>query len=126
MVMSKIHLWYQPLSSDTTHTAFTQILSHTTRISIASVSVYFVVQKLDLRLFSFLQKIFDGKYLSMRIGISLFITQFIDTVCFSFFGLYGLVDSIFDVILLSFLVKCVIISCSSFFVLLGRVKHVSV
>jgi uncharacterized integral membrane protein (TIGR00697 family) len=116
MVMSKVHLLYTPLAADTTQEAFIQILSHTIRISCASIGVYFVVQKLDLRLFQFLQSLFGKSYLPLRIGISLVLTQFLDTILFSFFGLYGLVVSLFDVIAVSFLLKCMIISCSSFFV----------
>jgi uncharacterized integral membrane protein (TIGR00697 family) len=116
MAMSKVHLWYTPLSVDTTQEAFAQILSNTTRISCASIGVYFVVQKLDLRLFGFLHSLFGGRYLPLRIGISLVISQFLDTVLFSFFGLYGLIVSLFDVIVVSFFVKCIIISCSSFLV----------
>jgi uncharacterized integral membrane protein (TIGR00697 family) len=128
MIMSKVHLWYIPLSVDTTQDAFAQILSHTMRISCASVGVYFIVQKLDLRLFGFLQSLFGGKHLPFRIGVSLVVTQLLDTVLFSFSGLYGLVESIFDVIVVSFFVKCIIISCSSFLVAFMKKvgKHVPV
>lgn len=128
MAMSKVHLWYIPLNADTTQEAFAQILNHTTRISCASIGVYYIVQKIDLRLFGFLQSLFGGRYLPLRIGISLVITQFLDTILFSFFGLYGLVVSLFDVIVVSFFVKCIIISCSSFLVAFMKrvVKHVPV
>ena len=128
MIMSKIHLWYVPLAADTTHEAFVNILSSTTRISCASIAVYYIVQKIDLRLFAFLQTLFGKRYLPLRIGISLVLTQFLDTVLFSFFGLYGLVVSLFDVIAVSFFVKCIIISCSSFLVAFAKKmeKHVPI
>ncbi len=128
MAMSKMHLWYAPLNGDTTQEAFVQILSHTTRISCASIGVYFVVQKLDIRLFGLLKTLFGGRYLPLRIGTCLVITQLLDTILFSFFGLYGLVISIFDVILVSFFVKCIIISCSSFLVAIMKrnMKHVPI
>ncbi len=120
MVVSKVHLLYIPLAEDVTQEAFVQILSHTIRISCASMGVYFIVQKLDIRLFGFLQSLFGKTYLPFRVGLSLILTQFLDTVLFSFFGLYGIVVSLFDVIVVSFLIKCMIISCSS--VLVAFVK----
>ena len=120
MVVSKVHLLYTPLAEDVTQEAFVQILSHTIRISCASMGVYFIVQKLDIRLFGFLQSLFGKTYLPFRVGLSLILTQFLDTVLFSFFGLYGIVVSLFDVIVVSFLIKCMIISCSS--VLVAFVK----
>lgn len=115
MIMSKFHLWYIPLVSDTTGEAFSQILSHATRITLASIAVYWFVQKIDVRLFGFLKGLFNSRYLPLRVGVSLVLSQFLDTVLFTVFGLYGIVDSLFDVITLSFLVKCMIISCCSLF-----------
>ena len=126
--MSQMHLWYAPLPTDTTHTAFVSILSPAPRIALASLGVYYLVQQMDLRLFGWLKHRFQGKYLSVRIGLSLVLTQFVDTALFSFFGLYGLVDSLLDVIVLSFFIKCIIISCSSPLTMLSKrfVKHVPV
>jgi uncharacterized integral membrane protein (TIGR00697 family) len=124
MLMSKIHLLYAPLPADTTQHAFQEILSHTTRITIASVGVYWVVQKLDVRLFAFLKTRFSS--LPFRIGVSLILTQFLDTVLFSIFGLYGIVDSLFDVIFLSFLVKCIIIFCCTLFTSFAKRQNVQV
>lgn len=123
MLMSKIHLLYHPLFSDHTHDAFEIVLSQTGRITIASIGVYWIVQKLDVWLFALLKTIFTS--LSIRVGISLILTQFFDTVLFSYVGLYGLVESMFDVIFLSFLVKCIIIFCCVLFTKLMR-KNVPV
>lgn len=128
MAMSKMHLWYTPLDLDTTQIAFEQIFSSTTRISCASIGTYFLVQKLDLWLFGGLKSLLKGKYLPLRMGISLGVTQLLDTVLFSFLGLYGLVASVVDVILLSFFIKCLIIFSSSFLVAFSKrfIKHVPV
>lgn len=122
LAMSQMHLAYIPASVDTTHGAFCQILSHTPRIALASIGVYYVVQRLDVWLFSALQR--RGPF-AFRMGFSLLITQFLDTLLFSIFGLYGLVDALFDVILISFVIKCLIISCSSLVIAFSR-RYVSV
>ena len=113
IAMAQIHLWYAPSSQDGSHEAFRLILGAAPRIVIASLSVYFLVQKLDVLLFGWLKQIFQGGHLPLRIAISLILTQSVDTVLFSFFGLYGLVSSLFDIIIMSFMVKCLIISCST-------------
>ncbi len=113
MLMSYVHLGYVPLVSDRAHDAFSLIFSNSLRIVLASITVYAFVQFLDLYLFGWLKALFQGKYLPLRIGMSLILTQGIDTALFSFLGLYGIVDSIWDVMILSFLVKCIIISLGS-------------
>ncbi len=118
--MGQIHLWYKPLSSDTTHSSFVSILSSSPRITFASIGVYFLVQKIDVRLFGFLKERWAGRHLALRITCSLLATQLLDTVLFSFLGLYGLVFSVADVILMSFLIKAVIIVSSGFLVMLGK------
>lgn len=128
IVMAQFHLWYIPSAGDAAHGAFSLILAATPRIVLASLVVYFLVQKLDVLLFGWLRKIFNGAQVGLRIGISLVITQFIDTILFSFLGLYGLVSSIFDVIFMSFAIKCLIIFCSTPFISFSKrwVRGVSV
>lgn len=127
MAMSQMHLWYAPLPLDGTQRAFEQIFSSTVRITCASIGVYFFVQKIDVWLFSGLKKFFEGRYFPVRVGISLVLTQLLDTVLFSFLGLYGLVASILDVILVSFFVKSLIIFSSSFLVAFSkRFKNVPI
>ena len=111
--LSQIHLLYAPAAADKTHLAFETVLSSTPRIVLASAIVYYFVQRFDVVLFGWIKKLFPNQPLSLRMTVSLIISQFIDTVFFSFFGLYGLVVSLFDVIAISFLVKCLIIFCSA-------------
>lgn len=111
--LSQIHLCYLPSSVDRAHLAFVNVLSSAPRIVFASAFVYYLVQKMDVVLFGWLKSLFKGGYLPIRMGISLCLTQFIDTVLFSFLGLYGIVSSIFDVIIVSLVVKCLIIACST-------------
>lgn len=120
VLMSQVHLWYEPIPADTTQEAFVKILSHTARITFASIAVYYLVQKIDIRLFGYLQTLFQGKRLPVRMAVSLVVTQLLDTLLFSFLGLYGLVESIWDIVFVSFFIKCLIISSSSFLVALSR------
>ncbi|MBS0625817.1 MAG: queuosine precursor transporter [Verrucomicrobia bacterium] len=114
--MSQIHLLYAPNSADTTQSAFQAIFSSSPRIVISSIAVYYLVQKIDVSVFSFLKKLFHERVLAVRLVLSLLFSQLLDTVLFSFLGLYGLVESLFDIIVVSYLVKCLVIASSSAFV----------
>ena len=117
--MSQFHLLYSPIGSD----PFIPIFASTPRIILASVAVFGLVQQLDVRLFAFLK----GRF-ALRMATSLLVSQFLDTLLFSFFGLYGLVDSVFDIVVVSYLVKCAIIGTSSMLVAFSKrwVKYVPV
>lgn len=113
--MSQIHLAYSPTNLDTTQPAFSAIFSQSVRIVFASIGTFYLVQQFDIRFFGILR----GK-LPVRVAISLVSSQLLDTVLFSFLGLYGLVESLFDIILVSFLIKCLIIATSSPFVAFSK------
>lgn len=120
LAMSGVHIAYAPILGDVYHDAYATLFNHSTRVCIASVGVYAVVQFFDLRFFGVLQRIFEKKHLPVRIALSLFVSQALDTVLFSFFGLYGIVDSLLDVMMVSFLIKCCIIALSSPLTALSR------
>jgi uncharacterized integral membrane protein (TIGR00697 family) len=107
--VSQIHLLYQPNLYDTSQAAFQTILSPSPRLLIASMSVFFVVQQFDIRFFAFLKKMLPQTRFAFRAAIALVFSQFLDTVLFSFAGLYGIVASVADIILVSFLVKLIVI-----------------
>ncbi len=113
VITSQLHLWYTPSLHDLAHPAFAQILSSTPRIVLASISVFFLVQKFDVFFFGWLKNLLSGRYLALRMGISLLLSQFIDTVLFTYLGLYGIVTSVWEVIAVSFAVKCLVIGCSA-------------
>lgn len=110
-LVSQFHLLYDPSAFDTAHAAFESILSHSPRLLIASIGVFFIVQQIDIRLFAFLKNSMTRSSFALRAGISLVVSQFLDTLLFSFFGLYGVVASIFDIILFSYLIKLIIVFC---------------
>ena len=120
IVMSQIHLKYVPSSFDTTQSAFTAILASTPRIMIASFFVAFLTQKLDVELYGFFKKRLPEKALLFRFGGAALFTQLLDTILFSFLGLYGLVHSMTDIIVMSYLIKVVVIFCIAPFTAFSR------
>ena len=106
---SQLHLFYIPSEYDTTQSSFLTVLSPTPRLLIASMGVFFIVQRVDILFFHFLKTSLSDSSFALRTMISLILSQFLDTVLFSFAGLYGMVFSIIDIIIVSFLVKLTII-----------------
>lgn len=119
-LMSQLHLWYEPSKHDMTQPAFNQLLSPAPRLFFASLAVFFIVQQLDSRLFGWLKARFPKLPLPLCNLLSLSSSQLLDTTLFTLIGLYGLVASLTDVIVLSFLIKFVIILGSSSIMTLSK------
>lgn len=109
-LISQLHLLYVPTTSDYTQQAFQTILSPSPRLFISSLLVFFLVQQFDIRFFSLLKKYFPATNFALRTAICLAISQLLDTLLFSVFGLYGIVNSLIDIIIFSFLIKLIIIA----------------
>lgn len=115
LIMTKFHLFYIPISNEKFSVSYETILSTAPRIVISSILVFYVVQRIDVLFFSFLKrKVFKNSFL-LRLTCSVLLTQFLDTFLFSFLGLYGTVQKIFQVITMSYLMKVVIIAFNSSF-----------
>lgn len=108
-LISQLHLSYEPSLHDTSHSAFMTLLIPAPRLFFASLGTFFIVQQIDIHFFAFLQKKLCSNSFALRVAISLLVLQFLDTVLFSVTGLYGLVASITDIILVSFLIKLIAI-----------------
>lgn len=110
-VVSQIHLLYVPSLYDTTHSAFSTLLAPAPRLLVASMTIFFLVQHVDIRLFKLLKDNMPSLSFAFRAAVGFVTSQFLDTLLFSFAGLYGIVHSIVDIILISFAVKLVVIFC---------------
>jgi hypothetical protein len=119
-ISSQLHLLYIPFITDTTNDAFNAILAATPRIVAASLGTYFIVQQFDMRLYGSLKKHFNGRFYIMRNWGSVACSQLLDTVLFSFLGLYGIVTHIWDIILVSYTIKMAILLLTTPFLMLSQ------
>lgn len=108
-VVSQIHLFYLPSTYDTSHLSYSALLSASPRLLVASMSVFFIVQQFDIRFFAFLKRVLPATSFAWRTALAMVVSQLIDTVLFTFAGLYGIVGSVIDVIIISFAVKVIVI-----------------
>lgn len=108
-IASQFHIWYIPNAEDITHLHFVEILSSAPRIIVASFSTFLFTQFLDYALYGYLKSRFNNRFLLLRNYASVLICQFIDTVLFSFLGLYGIIQDIGNVIIISYIIKIIAI-----------------
>jgi queuosine precursor transporter len=110
LAMSQIHLIYVPSEVDFTQGHYQVLLSQMPRIIIASLIAYFISQQTDRFLYSFVNEKLKWKNFILKNYSSLLVSQFIDTVLFSFLGLYGNVENVWHIIILSYVIKVVTIA----------------
>jgi uncharacterized integral membrane protein (TIGR00697 family) len=127
VALSQIHLWFIPSPHDTSQAHFSYLLQTAPRLLIASLATFFVVQQFDVRMYGFFQKELSRFSWQTRSTICLFISQALDTVLFSFLGLFGIINDLLSMMVVSYLVKCVVIALTSiaaiFFNPLKKLTH---
>lgn len=106
-LVTQIHLLYHPSASDFSQDAYYAILSFMPRITIASMFTYLLVQYFDTFFYGLLRNLTQGNYLTVRNMCTIFASQLLDTILFSILGLYGIVDNITQIMLVSFTVKMI-------------------
>lgn len=120
LIMTFIHLAYQPASFDTSQEHFVYLMQHSARIIIASFISYMITQTADTYLYAFTKKITAGRFFILRNYLSMFSSQLFDTILFSTLGLYGIVHNLWHIIFVSYLIKVIAILASTPFMLLAR------
>ena len=120
MIIAKIIVAYQPAVADDTQIHFKFITQNTIRITMASLIAYLITQTIDIYLYGIIKKMTHGKYFVARNYFALTISQFVDTVLFSFLGLYGIVANISDILILSFSLKLIAIVLMTPFLMMAR------
>ena len=126
VLLSQIHLLYTPNQFDLSHPHFMFLFRPMPRIIIASLASFLVIQLVDITFFGYLRTQTKGKYLTLRACAALIVSHTLDTILFSFLGLYGLVASVGYIICLSLIVKGVVILLAVPFIAYSKkvVQHV--
>lgn len=108
-VIINLHNAYQAVPSDFSVAHFEYLAHFSFRVIFVSIFSFFISDFCDIELYNFLRQKIQNLAICSLISIS--ISQFLDTVIFSFFALYKLngnfnnINAIFSVILISYLVK---------------------
>ena len=111
-VFSVIHLLFRPTQVDFAHGAYALLLKPAPRLFFASLTSFYLMQRLDVFLFGWISKK-SAMPFAARSALILSITQLFDTLLFSFLGLYGIVAHLSHIIIVSYLVKLLAIGFSA-------------
>lgn len=115
ILFSAFHLLYTPALFDSSNTHFQALLTAMPRVIIASLVTFLIVQTIETNLYSYLKQKFNNSFFILRNYTSTAISQLIDTILFSFLGLWQLnpsfssLSTIFQIITVSYLIKIVTI-----------------
>lgn len=121
--VSQLHLFYKPSSYDTTHHHFEALLKYTPRLLSSSIVSFFITQQFNLKLFAFFKKTNFPSCLGIKkfswknlIILSLLISQFFDTLLFTFFALYGVSQHLSSILIVSYMAKFFTILITAFLI----------
>ncbi len=109
-LMSQIHLLYVPSAFDQMHEAYGLLLSPAPRIMISSLATFLIVDQFDVKLYGILREKYPHISMIMISAFTMSISQLLDTVLFSFLGLYGVVAAIGEIIVVSYFIKLLAIA----------------
>jgi queuosine precursor transporter len=107
LIISQLHLFLTPSIHDTMQPSYIKIFGTSPRICIASLLAFFLSQRADIAIFAFLKNRLIKAPLAIRSGISTACAQLLDTLLFTFLGLYGIVHHLFDVFIFSLCIKVI-------------------
>ncbi|MDF2577947.1 MAG: putative er of the PurR regulon [Chlamydiales bacterium] len=122
LFVAQLHLAYKPSPSDFSQSHFLTLLSPTPRLLIASLVVFFIVQQFDIRIYEFLRRRWNTNYYVLRNMLSAAATQLLDTILFTFLGLYGVLNHLFEIVIFSYIIKIFVIVVMTPFLALSKQK----
>ncbi|NGX45649.1 MAG: hypothetical protein K940chlam2_00805 [Chlamydiae bacterium] len=103
-LLSMVHLLFRPTDADFAHSAYALLLKPAPRLFLASLTSFYLMQRLEVFLFSWISKRTTLPF-TVRSSLTLSATQLLDTLLFSFLGLFGIVAHLMHIIVISYLVK---------------------
>lgn len=106
LLLSIIHLTYQPALMDTTQLHYQTLLGFMPRIMLASIFVSWCTEQCNRLLVRFFMKKINPASATLMAS---FIAQTGDTIAFSILGLYGIAHSIIDIIQVSLIIKYILL-----------------
>lgn len=122
---TQIDLLYIPNHDDFAQEAMQTLFSLTPRICLGSMLAYLISNTLDVFLFEFIKKLSKDKFVWLRNNMATIISQFIDTIIFTFIAFFGIFElkTVIALCITTFLVKVLIALCDTPFLYLA--KHIN-
>ena len=123
VVTTQLALAYIPSLEDLSHEAMTELFSINLRVSIASVSMYFASNMLDIYLFERIKKKFPNK-LWLRNNVSTIISNCIENYIFSMLAFLGIfeIKTILEIATVASVIEMMIAILDTPFLYLAKCK----
>jgi len=109
-VISQLHLLYEPSIYDQSQSAYELLLNPAPRILFASLASFLIVDQCDRVLYQWFRQKLPHLSMIWVSALTLCLSQSLDTVLFSLLGLYGVVEAILEIMLISFGIKLLVIA----------------
>lgn len=119
-IATQFQLWYVPSEYDSSHHNFVHILQLTWRLMAASLVSYGVTQLADTVLYGYMKRTAHNKFFVLRNYISIGMSQAVDTLIFTYIGLYGVMSNLEEIMLTSYVIKIVALALATPALLLAR------
>lgn len=125
ILVSLLHIAYSGDNS-AMNDCFATLLNPMPRILLASLVTYLIVQHLECWLYNYLSCKLERQFFILRNYSSVAITQLLDTILFSFLGLYkatasyNSINTIIQIIIVSYSIKLVIILLTAPFIAFSK------
>lgn len=127
-IVSQIVLFYEPSQYDTMHEMYAPILGHSPRIFTASIIVFFLSQRINFFLYRWFRGHFPNRGLPVANLFSMGISQLFDAALFVTLALYGIASQLFELFVISYLIKfttVLVFSPFSVFILKNEKRHLN-
>ena len=123
VALSYFQIMFRPNIYDINQPHFQAIFGPLPRIVVSSILAHISSQYVRLAIYSTLKNRFSGTSLFFRSFLTTIIEQFVDTGIFTFFALHGIVHSLSDIFIVSFVTKIVIITTISPWISLSKLFY---
>jgi uncharacterized integral membrane protein (TIGR00697 family) len=111
---------FAPSPTDQGHQAVAMLFLPSLRILSASLASFLICEQFEIRWFGWLKKQWSGRHLAVRHMASLAGSQALDTALFSWLGLSGWVEPLWEIACVSYVVKLAAIAVSGPFMALSK------
>lgn len=120
-LFAQLMLVLEPSMHDYGHAALMHVFAPGPRIIMASLASFYISDRFELRLFALLQRLFGGRMAGVRHVLSTSLSQALDTVLFTWWGLSGWVEHCWSIALFSYGIKLIATALSGPFMQLASI-----
>jgi len=110
VIMSQIHLHYEPSLYDNSQSSYSLILAATPRMMIASLFTFLVIDQFDSRFYGYMRQRLPQISIILVSAMTMCISQTLDSILCNILGLYGVVGALMEIIMVSVAIKVLAIA----------------